>query len=454
MNLLQVDSDNHITAIGIHANGPEGKQIHFTFAFFFLLSQLNSSSHSFYMSNPLSFPILSFTILSFLYLFLFSLFVSLSFILFSPTFFLYLSFAIFSFSILSFSNLSFSNLSFSNLSFAILAFPILYFHVPSFSITIFPFTLFLSLFSHSLSPPLFLPSRFPHSLFLSLFPLFLSSSSLSLSLLKLRCRRNTIHVNLFLSFIFRAVLALTKDNILVDGLGFSDDLQHSSDGTRNFIPNVTRWGCKLFFTTINYTIGANYMWVFIEGLYLHTLIYVSVFADNPRTKWYIISGWALPLLFVIPWAIGRSLLSDEHCWNTHENRKLFWIIRGPCVGSVLVKYFTLIKNLSLSLSPFLSLPLSISLLFSFSLLSPSLCRSLSTYFMYLSLFHSLSLPFSLSCSLSLFSLPLSVVLSLLISCIFLFFTLSLSFSLFLSRSRYLLAYLPFVSFCITIYLNI
>lgn len=155
---------------------------------------------------------------------------------------------------------------------------------------------------------------------------------------KLRCRRNTIHVNLFLSFIFRAVLALTKDNMLVDGLAFSDDLQRSSDGTREFIPNVTHWGCKLFFTAINYTVGANYMWVFIEGLYLHTLIYVSVFADNPRTKWYIISGWALPLLFVIPWAIGRSLLSDEHCWNTHKNRKLFWIIRGPCVGSVLINF--------------------------------------------------------------------------------------------------------------------
>ncbi|XP_052826124.1 glucagon-like peptide 1 receptor [Octopus bimaculoides] len=151
---------------------------------------------------------------------------------------------------------------------------------------------------------------------------------------KLRCRRNTIHVNLFLSFILRALLALTKDSMLKEGLAFAADLHITEDGKVEFVDDKSHWECKLFFTIFNYTMLTNYIWVFIEGMYLHILIYISVFAENPKTKWYIISGWVLPVLFVIPWVVLRILESDQHCWNTHLDRRIFWIIRAPCVISV------------------------------------------------------------------------------------------------------------------------
>lgn len=47
---------------------------------------------------------------------------------------------------------------------------------------------------------------------------------------KLRCPRNLLHVNLFLSFILRALLALSRDALMSEGTAISDDVidRHSA----------------------------------------------------------------------------------------------------------------------------------------------------------------------------------------------------------------------------------
>ena len=42
----------------------------------------------------------------------------------------------------------------------------------------------------------------------------------------------------------------------------------------------------------NYATTANYSWIFIEGLYLHMLLFVAVFSENTGVRWYIVSGWS------------------------------------------------------------------------------------------------------------------------------------------------------------------
>ena len=43
---------------------------------------------------------------------------------------------------------------------------------------------------------------------------------------RLRCPRNTIHINMFVSFILRAALSLLKETLLVQGLGLESDVWH------------------------------------------------------------------------------------------------------------------------------------------------------------------------------------------------------------------------------------
>lgn len=42
-----------------------------------------------------------------------------------------------------------------------------------------------------------------------------------------------------------------------------------------------------------YMLGCNYFWMLCEGIYLHTLIVVAVFAEEQRLHWYYLLGWGM-----------------------------------------------------------------------------------------------------------------------------------------------------------------
>ncbi|XP_064456915.1 parathyroid hormone/parathyroid hormone-related peptide receptor-like [Ornithodoros turicata] len=148
------------------------------------------------------------------------------------------------------------------------------------------------------------------------------------SIKRLRCPRNSLHMHLFLSFIFRALAVLVKDAIFVEGIGLSTNLDFSQN-------NVD---CKLFTSIWHYVLMANYCWILMEGLYLHNLIFLSFFTDHSGITKYVILGWGLPVLFVIPWIVVRATLEDTLCWTTNETTLYFWIIRGPITISILVNF--------------------------------------------------------------------------------------------------------------------
>uniref|UniRef100_K1P5V0 G-protein coupled receptors family 2 profile 1 domain-containing protein n=1 Tax=Magallana gigas TaxID=29159 RepID=K1P5V0_MAGGI len=64
---------------------------------------------------------------------------------------------------------------------------------------------------------------------------------------------------------------------------------HTPEGRPAVINNTatlttegSNWTCKLVFTFFNYIIVANYLWIFIEGLYLHNLIFITTFKKSKR----------------------------------------------------------------------------------------------------------------------------------------------------------------------------
>uniref|UniRef100_A0A3B5AQC0 Vasoactive intestinal polypeptide receptor 2-like n=1 Tax=Stegastes partitus TaxID=144197 RepID=A0A3B5AQC0_9TELE len=115
---------------------------------------------------------------------------------------------------------------------------------------------------------------------LSLITLFTSTVIICL-FRRLHCMRNYIHLNLFVSFMLRAVAVLVKDSLL-----FSND-ENTDCSTQ---PSLV--GCKASLVFFNYFVMANYFWLLVEGLYLHTLLLV-IHTYSTRLSIYMLIGWGM-----------------------------------------------------------------------------------------------------------------------------------------------------------------
>ncbi|XP_064410705.1 vasoactive intestinal polypeptide receptor 2 [Latimeria chalumnae] len=149
---------------------------------------------------------------------------------------------------------------------------------------------------------------------------------------KLHCTRNYIHLNLFTSFILKAVSVLVKDDIL-----------YSTTSSLQCTEEEPSWiGCKAILVFFQYCVMANFFWLLVEGLYLHTLL-VVIFSENRHFIVYLLIGWGIPTLFIVLWAVTRIYLEDTGCWDTNEQSTPWWIIKGPILISILVNFIFFIS---------------------------------------------------------------------------------------------------------------
>ncbi|XP_038137661.1 adenylate cyclase activating polypeptide 1a (pituitary) receptor type I isoform X5 [Cyprinodon tularosa] len=142
---------------------------------------------------------------------------------------------------------------------------------------------------------------------------------------KLHCTRNFIHMNLFVSFILRAISVFIKDGVLY--------AQEESDHC--FVHTVA---CKAVMIFFHYCVMSNYFWLFIEGLYLFTLLVETFFPERRYFYWYTIVGWGTPTICVTVWAVLRLHFHDTGCWDTNEHTALWWVIKGPIVASIMINF--------------------------------------------------------------------------------------------------------------------
>nr|XP_020035946.1 pituitary adenylate cyclase-activating polypeptide type I receptor isoform X3 [Castor canadensis] len=142
---------------------------------------------------------------------------------------------------------------------------------------------------------------------------------------KLHCTRNFIHMNLFVSFMLRAISVFIKDWILYA----------EQDSNHCFISTVE---CKAVMVFFHYCVVSNYFWLFIEGLYLFTLLVETFFPERRYFYWYTIIGWGTPTVCVTVWATLRLYFDDTGCWDMNDSTALWWVIKGPVVVSIMVNF--------------------------------------------------------------------------------------------------------------------
>nr|KAF6419682.1 vasoactive intestinal peptide receptor 2 [Rousettus aegyptiacus] len=144
---------------------------------------------------------------------------------------------------------------------------------------------------------------------------------------KLHCTRNYIHLNLFLSFILRAVSVLVKDDVL-----------YSGSGTLHCPDQPSAWvGCRLSLVLFQFCTAANFCWLLVEGLHLHTLL-VAMLRPRRHLLAYLLVGWGVPTVCTAAWTVARLFVEDTGCWDTNAHSGPWWVIRTPILFSIAANF--------------------------------------------------------------------------------------------------------------------
>ncbi|KAM9737814.1 calcitonin gene-related peptide type 1 receptor isoform 1-T1 [Menidia menidia] len=143
----------------------------------------------------------------------------------------------------------------------------------------------------------------------------------------LSCQRITLHKNLFCSYVLNSALTIIYLVTVVN---------NPKVVARNPV------SCKVLHFFHMYMLGCNYFWMLCEGIYLHTLIVVAVFAEEQHLHWYYLLGWGFPLVPVSIHAVARKKYFDDNCWMSVETH-LLYAVHGPIVAALLVNLFFLLN---------------------------------------------------------------------------------------------------------------
>ncbi|KAM4550381.1 calcitonin gene-related peptide type 1 receptor isoform 1-T2 [Fundulus diaphanus] len=143
----------------------------------------------------------------------------------------------------------------------------------------------------------------------------------------LSCQRITLHKNLFFSYVLNSALTIIYLVTVVNNPKVVDSNPVS---------------CKVLHFFHMYMLGCNYFWMLCEGIYLHTLIVVAVFAEEQHLHWYYLLGWGFPLVPVSIHAVARKKYFDDNCWMSVETH-LLYAVHGPIVAALLVNLFFLLN---------------------------------------------------------------------------------------------------------------
>ncbi|KAM8839296.1 parathyroid hormone/parathyroid hormone-related peptide receptor isoform 2-T3 [Synchiropus picturatus] len=146
---------------------------------------------------------------------------------------------------------------------------------------------------------------------------------------RLHCTRNYIHMHLFVSYMLRAISIFVKDVVLYSGSALEDMERVTVEDLKSITEappaNKTQFiGCKAAVTLFMYFLATNYYWILVEGLYLHSLIFMTFFSDRKYLWGFTLIGWGVPAMFVTVWATVRATFADTECWDLSAGN-LKWI---------------------------------------------------------------------------------------------------------------------------------
>ncbi|XP_072105772.1 parathyroid hormone/parathyroid hormone-related peptide receptor-like [Mobula birostris] len=162
---------------------------------------------------------------------------------------------------------------------------------------------------------------------------------------RLHCTRNYIHMHLFTSFMCRAISIFVKDAVVYSDLEMDGLEVRTEDlvGDVTLLPSNKQFvGCKVAVISFLYFLATNHYWILVEGLYLHSLIFMAFLSDKKYLWALTLIGWGVPAVVVAVWGSTRALLADTQCWDLSAGN-VKWIYQVPILAAVVVNFFLFIN---------------------------------------------------------------------------------------------------------------
>ncbi|XP_011307308.1 PDF receptor isoform X1 [Fopius arisanus] len=152
----------------------------------------------------------------------------------------------------------------------------------------------------------------------------------------LRNTRTRIHKNLFVAMVIQVVIRLT---LYIDQAFVKADVFGSEQGINN-----TPVLCEASYVLLEYARTAMFMWMFIEGFFLHNMVTVTVFHETSYYRMYRLVGWGFPAVMTFAWAIVTAFYYHSFkCWWGYNLSVYFWILEGPRMAVILLNFLFLMN---------------------------------------------------------------------------------------------------------------
>ncbi|KAM7349820.1 pigment-dispersing factor receptor isoform 2-T7 [Cochliomyia hominivorax] len=178
---------------------------------------------------------------------------------------------------------------------------------------------------------------------LEIVGLILSLVALIISLIifcnfrSLRNNRTKIHKNLFMAMVLQVVIRLT---LYLDQAYRRDSQETTSNNSMSGIENTPYW-CEASYVLLEYAKTAMFMWMFIEGWYLHNMVTVTVFQGRFPYELFFLVGWGMPVLMTAIWATCTAIYyapSTHDCWWNYNLTPYYWILEGPRIIVITINF--------------------------------------------------------------------------------------------------------------------
>ncbi|XP_030747809.1 calcitonin gene-related peptide type 1 receptor-like [Sitophilus oryzae] len=157
-----------------------------------------------------------------------------------------------------------------------------------------------------------------------------------LSYRTLKCIRIRIHIQLFITFILNNIMWIVWYQIVI------------KDVKLTF---MNPFWCQALHIVKEYSMVANYMWMFCEALHLHLALVVVFVREEITIKWFHAIGWGLTFIIVLIHSMVRVYVTrDTHsCW-LNESTFATWFLTVPIVITLALSMLFLINILRVILT--------------------------------------------------------------------------------------------------------